>query len=1182
MEKKKSEAARREEEILKFWEKNKIFEKTLKKEAPKGEFVFYDGPPFANGAPHFGNFLASIIKDVIPRYKTMRGYGVPRRWGWDCHGLPVETEVEKELRLPDKKAIEEFGVERFNEAAAKSVMRYAAVWREQIPRVGRWVDMERDYRTMDTPYTESVWWIFKTLYDKGLIYEGFKAMHLCPRCGTTLSNFEVGQRYKSIKDLSAYVKFPLKGQKDTYLLAWTTTPWTLPGNAALAVRPDARYMKIKVGPEKLILAKDRAGILETEYEIVEEFWGRELLGLEYHPPFDYFEKDKKAKNRERAWRIYGADFVTLKEGAGIVHIAPAFGDDDLSLAEKEDIPLIHHVTPQGNFAQKVLDFAGLPVKPKSDPQAADKLIVEHLKNKNLIFKVQEIVHEYPHCWRCETPLLNFASSSWFVKVIALKNKLLSENRKIKWVPPEIGEGRFGTWLEGARDWAVSRSRYFGAPLPVWRCDKCERVRVVGSVAELKKESPPSAEIYIMRHGEAENNVLGILNTNLAENNLHLTAKGREQVRASAAKLRGRFDIIISSPFLRARETAELAAEALGFSKDKIIIDERIREYNAGVFDGRRVDEYHAFYAKDEEYFSKRPEGGENYTDVRKRVGEFLYEAAGKYIGKQILVVSHDAPLWLMWGVSGGKSVGELLKGEPVSAYFLGNGEWRELDFAPLPLNSHFELDFHRPYIDRITLTCPCGAPGRRVEEVFDCWFESGSMPYASHHYPFGDKALFNPSSGFLRKSVGFPADFIAEGLDQTRGWFYSMLVLGAALFGRSPYKKVLVNGIILAEDGQKMSKRLKNYPDPMAVVDRFGADALRFYLLSSPVVRGEELKFSEKGLGEIQKKVLGRLHNVLEFYELYALKSSTPSTLNPKPSHILDRWILARLSELSKEVTDGLEAYELDRAARPIAEFVDDLSAWYVRRSRERFRGDDKEEKKCASATLFCVLGEFSKLIAPSMPFYAEYIYQRVKPSDSKESVHLESWPSLKDYKLPSADGPSARARQAASHKLLENMKEVRRVVSLALEARARAGIKVRQPLHMLKLKAAAEGFLDKPLLRLVADEVNVKVILPDESISGEVELDTRLTEALREEGVVRDIVRLLQDARKKAGLKVGEKASVSIAAPEEIKRIVEKNKGELIKSATLKELRYDAIPDSEKFQIDGKPVSLRVEKSDK
>ncbi len=585
----KSAVAKREEETLAFWNANKIFEKS---EAKKGkEFVFYDGPPFATGLPHHGHILAGTIKDAIPRYQTMRGRKVSRRWGWDCHGLPLENIIEKELGLKTKKDIETLGIGAFNEAARKAVLRYADDWKRIIPRMGRWADMENAYRTMDATYTESVWWVFKTLYDKGLIYQGFKGMHLCHRCETTLSNFEVAQGYKDISDLAVTVKLELVEEPKTFLLAWTTTPWTLPGNMAAAVNSNITYVKVEKDGEKFIVAKDKRGVIGEDVKIIEEFIGKALLGKEYLPPFDYY-KNVDIQNKKNAWKVYAADYVTAEDGTGIVHLAPAYGAEDLELAKREQIPIVHHVGADGKFKKEVIDFAGISAKPKDDHQSGDVAIIKNLASRGLLFAKEKITHSYPHCWRCDTPLLNYASHSWFVNVMKIKDKLIAENKKIKWIPEYLGSGRFHNILETAPDWAISRSRFWGAPLPVWQCAQCESRIVIGSLAELKKHAKSNNNHFVfVRHGESEHNVQSVLNSS-EDKEYHLTEKGKKQIAAIAQKLKKRQNVVIySSPFLRAKESAEIIADNLEINKNSINIDQRIREFNLGDFDGKLFTEF---------------------------------------------------------------------------------------------------------------------------------------------------------------------------------------------------------------------------------------------------------------------------------------------------------------------------------------------------------------------------------------------------------------------------------------------------------------------------------------------------------------------------------------------------------------------------------------------------------------
>ncbi len=1124
----KSDVAKREEEILKFWQDHQIFAKSLAKDAPKGEYVFYDGPPFATGLPHFGHLLPTSIKDAIPRYQTMRGFRVARRWGWDCHGLPIENLIEKELGLKTKKDIEALGIDVFNQKARESVLRYADEWKRIIPRIGRFVDMENDYKTMDSSYTETVWWIFKQLYDKGLAYEGYKSMHLCPRCETTLANFEVNQGYKDVTDLSVTVKFELVDEPGTYLLAWTTTPWTLPGNVALAVNPELNYVRVEKGGIKLIVAEALATkVLTDNFTIEETFTGQKLVGKKYQPVFDYYQNDTTLKNKENGWQVYGADFVTTEDGTGIVHIAPAFGEDDLKLGQAKNLPFIQHVDTSGHFKAAVKDFAGLPVKPKSEDEkerlSADIAVLKYLQEHGTFFAKEKITHPYPHCWRCDTPLLNYASSSWFIAVSTMKEALLKANEGVTWVPEYIKDGRFGKWLEGARDWAVSRSRYWGAPLPVWRCESCKKIEVIGSLEELTAKRQPKNNYWVMRHGEAQSNVQSIVTSALDGDN-HLTENGREQVEATGKTLaKEKIDLIITSPVLRTRETAALMAEALGVPADQVVLDERLREVGFGELEGGSVAKFHAFFSGRAERFTKAPPAGENFHEVKARALQSLYEIDARYAGKNILLITHEAVGWLLMVGAQGFNDHEAEAAQSEDRYFLKTAESRPLPFVALPHNQAYELDFHRPYIDEVKLRCECGAEMARVPDVFDVWFESGSMPYGQLHYPFANKEEFEKH---------FPADFIAEGLDQTRGWFYVLLVLSLGLFNRPPFKRVVVNGLILAEDGQKMSKRLKNYPDLEPTIDTFGADALRFYLLSSPAVHAEEFNFSERGLRETSNRVLGRLRNVVAFYELYA-GAHVPS--DAASTHILDRWINDRLNEVIGLVTAAMESYELDRALRPIDEFVDDLSTWYLRRSRDRFKPTDPAEAQAVMDTLRRTLLVLSCLMAPFTPFVAEEIYLKLK--GGAESVHLEHWPEA----------------DKSDEEIITAMQLVRQLVSGGLEARAKAAIKVRQPLKELKAKSAP---LSAELAQLIQDEVNVKAVIFDPNLSAVVELDLTITPELKEEGELRDLIREIQDWRKESGLKAGEQAEVVIPIAKQ--SLAEKYEHEIKVATCASAFRYE------------------------
>ena len=915
-----------EKKILEFWKKNKIFEKSLKKKSPKGDFVFYDGPPFATGTPHYGNIVANLIKDIVPRYWTMQGYYVERRWGWDCHGLPIENIVEEELGFKNKKDIEKIGIDKFNETCRSKVLTYVNEWRKIIERLGRWADMDNAYKTMDLDFMESVWWVFKQLWDKNLIYEGYKSMHICPRCETTLSQSEVVQGYKDIKDLAVTVKFELEDEPGTFVLAWTTTPWTLIGNVALAVNKDVDYVKFSIkdypgSPDGtyIVSKKDFDENSNKQAKILEKLKGKDLVGKKYKPVFDYY-LDKDLENKENLYTIHSADFVDIEEGTGVVHIAPAFGEDDMSLGKEKNLPFIQHVQMDGRLKKQVKDFAGLEVKPKDNPLATDKKIIDYLKKKDLLFFEEEYEHSYPHCWRCESPLLNYATNSWFVKVTEFKNEMLKHAKKINWVPWHIKEGRFGKWLEGIKDWSISRQRFWGSVMPIWVCNKCKEKKVFGSIKELEKAS-----------------------------------------------------------------------------------------------------------------------------------------------GKKI-------------------------------------------------------KDLHKHFVDKIEFKCDCSGKMKRISDVLDCWFESGSMPYAQMHYPFENKEKFEKN---------FPAKFIAEGVDQTRTWFYYLHVLATAIKDKEAYENVIANGMVLAEDGKKMSKRLQNYPEPIDIFNKYGADAVRYYLATSQVMKAEDLNFSEKGVDEVVKKVILILLNVFAFYKLYESPARGGSASGRK--NILDKWIVSRIESLKKEVTDGYNKYDLNKASRPIELFINELSTWYLRRSRERIKNNDKQAIK----TLKYVLLELSKIIAPIIPFIADYIYKELK--GAKESVHLCDWPKVN--------------KKLINKELEQKMEKVREIVSLALQKRNEAGIGVRQPLQQLTInyKQLTEEFLE-----LIKEEINVKEIVFGKTI----ELDTKITPELKEQGIVREFIRQVQAERKKQGLTPKNPIKVYFNDAK-LKQIIEKNRDQIKKQVIAKDIVF-------------------------
>ena len=850
-----------EKGILSFWADANIFKKSLAQRLGQPEFVFYDGPPFATGLPHYGHLLAGTIKDIIPRYRTMRGNYVERRFGWDCHGLPVEYEMEQELAISGKQDIEKLGVDVFNEKCRSIVFRYTKEWQQVVTRIGRWVDFANDYKTMDLPFMESVWSVFKSLWDKGLIYEGRRIVPYCPRCATPLSNFETNQGYRDVQDPAVTISFPVLGQENVYLLAWTTTPWTLPSNLALAVGPNITYVKVQDGDKYYIMAKERMPFYYAkadgrEFHVVEEFSGQQLAGWRYEPLFPYFTHLAK----EGAFVVATADFVSTSDGTGIVHVAPGFGEDDYNLGRQLGLPPVCPVDDEARFTAEVVDYVGQIVK------ETDSAIIQRLKKEGRLIHRATINHSYPHCWRCDTPLIYRGIATWFVKVEEFRDKILANNAQTRWLPENIRDGRFGKWVANARDWNISRNRYWGTPLPIWKSEDGEELVCVGSVAELEK-----------------------------------------------------------------------------------------------------------------------------------------------------------------------------LTGEKVQ-------------------------DLHKHFVDRLVIKGKNGKLLRRIPEVLDCWFESGAMPYAQAHYPFENTERFQKN---------YPADFIAEGLDQTRGWFYTLMVLGTALFDKPAFKNVIVNGLILAEDGRKMSKRLKNYPDPTYILETYGADALRLYMINSPVVKAEDLCFSEEGVKHTLRSLLLPWWNAYSFFVTYAMIDGwDPSQYRPLAAqagketdeHLLDRWILSALEKFNNEVATGLESYDLQKAIKPFAGFIDALTNWYIRRSRRRFwKSANDEDKGRAYSTLYEVLLRLCKIMAPFVPFVTEAMYSNLRTADMPESVHLCDYPEA-----------NKNARDLA---LEEQMAAVMAVVSMGRQIRSERDLKIRQPLSLLHVVCRDDQLLQKIALlkTVIAEELNIK-----------------------------------------------------------------------------------------------------------
>jgi isoleucyl-tRNA synthetase len=1157
-----------EEKILRFWKKNKIFERSIEKR--KKDFVFYEGPPYANGRPGIHHFLARAFKDIVCRYKTMRGFRVLRKAGWDTHGLPTEMEVEKILGIKNKKEIEKLGIEKFVKECKKNVFLYKKEWEKFTERLGYWIDLKNAYITCSNEYIESVWFLLKKIWEKSLLYEDLKVSPYCPRCQTILSSHEVAQGYKRIKEPAIYVKFRVLNPeyKNCSLLVWTTTPWTLPGNVAIAVNPSFDYSFLEKEGEVLILAKERTKALNIEGKFLREVRGKDLIGLRYQPVFDFYQPDFE---KERIWEVLGADFVSLEEGTGLVHIAPAFGEEDMELIKfqnsnsksQKKFPVILNVDEEGKFKLEVKKFAGLFVKD------ADPLIIQDLKERGILFKEEIYEHDYPFCWRCKTPLLYYAKKSWFIKMTAVKKDLIKNNKKINWIPAHLKEGRFGEWLREVKDWALSRERYWGTPLPVWRCQKCKNLEVIGSINELISKKSSKNVYYVFRHGHSLRQVKNIASCWPEKEPLPLTKEGEEEVKRVALKLKKeKIDLIFSSDLMRAKQTAEILAKELNA---KVFFDKRLREYNVGIFNGKPPGlSWQYIEKKKNPLFVKIPKG-ESLANVRKRMYSFLKDLEKKFEDKKILIVSHELPLTILEGTLKGLPLDEILNKRKNGEFkTLKTAEWRKIEFKSLPLNEKGEIDLHRPFIDQVYFFCPvCQGEMRRVPEVIDCWFDSGAMPFAQGHWPFAQTQNSKLKSQKLNPPKLFPADYIAEGVDQTRGWFYTLLAISTLMgFGPS-YKNVISLGHVLDEKGEKMSKSKGNVVDPWYIIGKYGVEATRWYFftINQP---GDPKLFSEKDVAEALKKFILTFWNCYLFFETYGKKKEKESF---KSKNILDRWIISRLENLIKRVTKNFENYEIVEAAREIENFViEDLSLWYIRRSRRRFqRPKDEREIKEASQTLKFVLLNLSKILAPFLPFLSEFVYQKLQTSYFKRrtsnfkhllSVHLENWPRVN--------------KKLIDKKLERKMEKVREIVSLALAERQRVKIKVRQPLNELqitnyKLKKEPE------LLELIKDEVNVKKI----TFGKEFKLDTKITPELKEEGIIREIIRHIQEMRKEAGLKPRDKILVGYSGDGEILRILEKNKENVLKETKIVDLkRKEGKFDFEKeIKVDEEKLILAIKK---
>ena len=1169
----------REKKILAFWDEQKIFKqsekgviqqrswiKRLKRKLFGAKpFVFYDGPPFATGLPHYGHVLASAVKDAIPRYKTMQGHIVRRRWGWDCHGLPLEVMIEKEIGTKTKQDIERYGIERFNAKAREAILRYANEWKKFIPRIGRWVDMENDYRTVDTSYTESVWNVFQRLHKRGVVSEGSKSLHLCPRCATTLSNNEVSDGYADVEDIAVYVLFPLTTDKNTFFVAWTTTPWTLLGNVALALHRDLIYAVVQKDGKRYILNEDKVDIIEGG-KIVEKKKGKEFVGQAYETIFPMLYRDDSEEIKKKIWKVHHAEYVDASVGTGIVHLSPAYGAEDMVFAQELGLPIRHHVTKDGVFVEKLgAPFKGLRPKEKGNPKKVDTIIINEIISKGRLLKDEKITHSYPLCWRCDTPLLNYATNSWFVHTEKYTDAMVKENKKVGWTPLHIRDGRFGNWLAQSRPWAVSRSRFWGAPLPVWKVKQTGENIIVGSLEEMMNKMKPRNKYILVRHGKSQSNIKGTISTKISSDDT-LTDLGTKQAQEVAQKLRThKPTVIISSPLTRTKHTAEIIAKINKQTlktTESVTFDEGITELQIEHDTGEKWSDVERPYVTEEDRHQNNPikTRGETFFEMFKRLTDFMEKIDKRYEGERIVVVTHSVIISALLSLRPYLKETIFTFTDKDTQRAIPNAKPMHMSYLYIKRDEKLDVDLHRPYIDKVKLYDENGNKAEHIKDVFDCWFESGAMPYGSNHYPFENNKTFNPE-----KRKGFPADFIAEAEFQTRGWFYTLMAIGVGAFDRSPYKQVIVTGVIRAADGKKMSKRLKNYTDPMEIVKKYGADALRHYLLGSPVVRGNDLDFQDSGVEEIYKKVYTRLHNCLTFYKTYAHLPHKRGVKQP-----LDRYILSRLAQTCSTMTENLNSYQLDKAVQPIGDFVEDLSIWYLRRSRDVLRSNTVKGAQ-ARETLRSVLSEFAKCIAPIAPFYAEYMYRDLRnlaqDTTTPISVHLCSYPKAGNVHT----------------KIIEEMNTVRKIVSSAHDKRSAAGIKVRQPLQRLTVNTQLSDYAKE----IIAEEVNVKEVITVRDKDGSnnenmVALDTAMTDALRDEGFAREIVRALQSERKKQGFQVLETLlQVLLFVPQTKHRALntfnEKIKNEV---RTERLTIVETKPDNATLQIiDGEEVAFVLER---
>ncbi len=1134
-----------EEKIIKFWQAHNIFQLSVEKNKNNKPFVFVEGPPFANDKPHIGHFLTRIYKDVILRFKNMLGYYVERVAGWDTHGLPIEVATEKFLNLSNKKEVINYGIDRFNNICRELVMKYKKDWEDFDKRIGFWIDHQRSYITYEPHYMESCWWLIKKIYDQGFLKEEYRVFPYCPRCETVLSQAEVGQvdAYKKVLDPDLYVKFPIKNKENEYFLVWTTTPWTLISNLALAINPNFNYSLYQLADEKYWavenLADKLSKLTNKEIKVIETISGEKLIGQEYQPLFSL----TKLENFDNCYKIYPADFVSQEEGTGIVHIAPAFGEEDFELAKKFNLPIFNPINVNGKFNSDEPE----PIIDKINNlffKEANPIIVDELKQRNLVFyiKLNGYEHDYPHCWRCKNPLIYYATQNWVIRVSRFNQKLIQLNKKIRWFPPEVGSGRFYEWLKEGKDWNLSRTRFWGIPLPIWRCDRCGSTEIISNLQELANKFKSQNRYYLMRHGEAVSNVKKILSSYPELFFNPLTNRGVKQVKDNLKKIKKlNLDLIVTSPLLRAKQTAEIIAQELHLP---IVIDFDLREIDFGEFNGKKEETYNQLI-KDQynQYFTK-PTGGENLTEVKRRMIKVILELEKKYEKRNILIISHQDPLWALLGEMHGLSINQTISRKD---FILNPGEIKEGKFLVLPRDADGEINIHRPYIDQFQWQCKCGGLKSRVEEIIDIWFDSGAAPFASRHYPFENRKEID-------ENKIYPVDFIVEGIDQTRGWFYTLLVLGYLIKKDISYKNVVSLGLVLDQEGKKMSKSLGNVVNPLEAIEKWSSDLLRFYFyyVNSSA---DNKKYDEKSINALKANYFNLVFNILNFYRIY-YDPEKNKLKNIKSDNILDQWFDIRLRSAYYNVFYYLENYNPNKASRELYDLINDFSHWWLRRSRKRFqKPQNKKEKLIALLKLEDYLLDFSIISAPLHPIFSEYLYQELRNEVRNRrkthlSVHLE--------KL----SPPSKIK-TKEEIILKTMSHIREIVSSIMMLRKTNNIKTRQPL----LDCYLAEKIPMEYLELIKDETNIKNIYIGEPKNKEnyleaqepilIWLNKNITNELKEEGIVNDFIRYIQDGRQDLKLTPSRQINIYLKLPDNLKKIIKEHQKRLKYETNAKKIEF-------------------------